>query len=155
MLKGIDLSLYPKERTHYLAYSLQFGLKLPSATTMNRSEARNKIKKGADVADVVTRRAPVRRMHRRVVKIAFFLPNKFGPQPLKPRSRAIKSKVNKVIAYRPRRAIPGRKPISLPEEIVRKQLKMASPKKTNYAFRSRAPEWIALKADRLRFMAEI
>lgn len=139
MLHNIDLSLYPKERTHYLTYALQFGLKPPSAATMNRSQARNKIKKGSDVADTATKRIPARIMQRRIAKLRFLLPNKFGPQPSRPRARAMNIKATKSIAYRPWRAIPGRKPISLPQEIIRKQLRVPNLKKTNNAFRSRAP----------------
>ena len=42
MLKGIKLNRYPLKNVHYLTYALQFGKKLPSAQSMNRSEWRNK-----------------------------------------------------------------------------------------------------------------
>jgi hypothetical protein len=51
MLKDLDLEVYPPFRTHYLAYALQFGLKLPSVATMNRCEKRNQQKAGVDKAN--------------------------------------------------------------------------------------------------------
>ena len=51
MLKDINLGNFPEQRTHYLAYALQFGLKLPSVKTMNRCEGRNRGKAGSDKAD--------------------------------------------------------------------------------------------------------
>lgn len=37
LLNNINLALYPKEKTHYLAYALQHGQELPSAASMNAS----------------------------------------------------------------------------------------------------------------------
>jgi len=41
------LNLYPANKTHYLAYALQYGLELPSVKTMKRCENRNQKKSGA------------------------------------------------------------------------------------------------------------
>lgn len=59
MLKDINLANFPKERTHYLAYALQFGLKLPSVKTMDRCEGRNRKKAGTDKADEITGRVTI------------------------------------------------------------------------------------------------
>jgi len=56
MLEGVNLADFPEGRTHYLAYALQFGLKLPSVKTMNRCERKNRAKAGADKADKITGR---------------------------------------------------------------------------------------------------
>lgn len=77
MLKGINLSLYPKEKTHYLAYALQFGLKLPTPSTMRRSERKNMVKNGAAKAANVTGRGLVG-VFRHIGKKVFVLPNRFG-----------------------------------------------------------------------------
>ncbi len=78
LLKDINLDLYPKERTHYLAYALQNGLQPPSVISMNRSEARNQRKSGADKANQATGR--IVNVIKRTIKgkKRFILPERFG-----------------------------------------------------------------------------
>lgn len=77
MLEGINLGLYPKNRTHYLAYALQFGFKLPSVSSMDRTDLRNFNKSSKDkAAQIIGRPLPVMMKQRRMR--FFSLPNKFG-----------------------------------------------------------------------------
>ena len=75
LLEGVDLNLYPANKTHYLAYALQYGLELPSVKTMKRCENRNQKKSGAEKAQQVTGRIAIVRRKR-----AFVLPDKYGPK---------------------------------------------------------------------------
>jgi hypothetical protein len=75
LLEGINLTHYPANKTHYLAYALQYGLKPPSVKTMNRCEAKNQKKSGADKAQKITGRLAAVSMRRK-----FNVPDKFGPK---------------------------------------------------------------------------
>jgi hypothetical protein len=77
MLKGINLALYPKERTHYLAYALQFGLKPASKTTMDRSERKNNNKSKVNKIEGDASYLNVAAIQQRKRKL-FVLPNRFG-----------------------------------------------------------------------------
>jgi hypothetical protein len=126
MLKGINLAHFPENRTHYLAYALQFGLKIPSVKTMNRCERRNRVKAGSDKADKITGKVQVIRVGklRRPFKITTRYIDKeafgvFGGR----RRRFIRGKKNenkakKVVDVGPKRVISARNSISLPAEIV-------------------------------------
>lgn len=113
LLEGINLHLYPAFKTHYLAYALQFGLKLPSVKAMSRSEARNKKKSGETKADQNTGR----RVRRVAMKVKHIVPMKFGPQPLVVRIRKRGPKVvypKRELHYRKGHVYPSRESISLP-----------------------------------------
>ena len=71
LLKDINLDLYP-------AYALQNGLQPPSVISMNRSEARNQRKSGADKANQATGR--IVNVIKRTIKgkKRFILPERFG-----------------------------------------------------------------------------
>ena len=146
MLEGIDLDLYPPHKTHYLAYALQFGLKPPNAKSMNKSETKNQKKAGNDKVDQLVGRVRAVRPFRKV----FVLPNRFGDQPVKMpvyydrrrrgAARVEKKKVSKLPVYRKGQVYPKRKPISYPEEIVRKYKVKKSEKTRKKAFMIHSPE---------------
>lgn len=118
MLKDIYLERYPKEKTHYLAYALQFGLKPPSVASMKRSEKKNQIKVVVDKAEEAT--GKVLKVYRR--KRGFVVPKRYDPAVLQDRkskrvNRLIKNTRKKVKkgkirpAYRKGMVFPPRKPI--------------------------------------------
>lgn len=128
MLKNIDLNLYPKEKTHYLAYALQFGLKPPSKATMMRSERRNMIKSGTKkAAEATGRLTNVDPTLIRIKKKGFTVPDRFGEKIIAKNLRGgrrrggmrNRGKGHQKVAVKnpvvlPGRVIPSRKPISLP-----------------------------------------
>jgi hypothetical protein len=140
LLKEINLSHYPPNKTHYLAYALQFGLRLPSVTSMKRSEKRNAQKSGAGKAASATGRKQPRQLLG-VLRGRFFIPSVFGGQPIKVAAafarRGPRVEYSKAPTYRKGRVYPPRKPIALPVERVQKvkQAKVAKVRKPIFVTR--------------------
>ena len=124
MLKDLNLDHYPKEKTHYLAYALQFGLKPPSNATMRRSEKKNQVKAGVNKKEDDT---GVHQLFMRK-KRGFRVPLRYDKDVFKDRrfrrrNRLINNTRKKVKkgkvkpAYKKGMVFPPRKPISIPDEI--------------------------------------
>ena len=81
MLEHIDLSKYSKKQVHFITYALQ-QTQIPSQQSIQRSETKNSNKSG------VTKAANIGRRPRRIpiparLKIAFIIPNRYGPKPVR------------------------------------------------------------------------
>lgn len=160
MLKDINLGNYPANRTHYLAYALQFGLKPPSVSTMDRCERRNQVKAGLDKAAEISGSSSVNFVRKK--KKVFVLPKRYDPSMFNERRNRrnmrlfnnAKRKVKKgkvKPAYIPGKVFPPRNPIEIPEEIEPKQKRITAPKQREKVFVVHQPEWIQLKAERSKF----
>jgi hypothetical protein len=139
MLDGINLALYPKERTHYLAYALQYRLEPPSVQSMDRSETKNQKKMLSHQTASTVRRVPASAM-RRKIRVSFYLPNKFGSKPVTSFGRnGLGARVT-AIRNRPRNVPFQMKPISLPKELIRNNRGKRLPKPLSKAFKIYSPE---------------
>ena len=160
LIKDINLNLYPPHRVHYLIYALLHGLKLPSVQAMDRSDIRNSKKAGAERAAKVIKR-PGRTLASVPLKVRrmFVLPEKVGSPPIVMpvrRARGARKVVySKQPAYRKGRVFPPRKPISLPNGLLRNNKTNKTLKVRKEVFQVRSPTEIALKAERERFREEV
>ena len=150
MLRGINMTLYPPHRVHYLAYALQHGIKPPSLKTMDRCDRRNAHKSGSTQANKITkRRIAIPRYNMGNLNSSrpyFNIPKRFGPQPVKQfsfRERGAAKVIHpKGPVFRKRRVFPQRKPISLPAEFVAKIRTKKTMKAKQTAITIHSPEWI-------------